>query len=411
MKRVTVVGAGPAGMMAAIAAAEEGADVTLLERNPYAGKKLCITGKGRCNVTNDCTPDEVLAAITRHPKFLYSAVNRFAPADTKSFFESAGVPLKTERGRRVFPISDRASDIRDALVKRLEDAGVRIVCGARVSELIKENGWVAVAGRRRWEAEAVVIATGGVSYPGTGSTGDGHRMLTELGVTITPLSPSLVPIETAEDFSDLAGLSLKNVELTVRHETETVFVERGEMLFTHFGVSGPLVLSASSNMLAHQPAEYRLSIDLKPALDAEELDRRLISDLAKYSARDFINALDDLLPKKLIGPVTKIAGIDPRKKAGTVTREERERLASALTSFPVTPVSFRPLDEAIVTSGGVEVKELDPKTMELKKHPGLFCAGELIDVDAYTGGYNLQIAFATGRTAGKGAAAYASRQS
>jgi len=251
---------------------------------------------------------------------------------------------------------------------------------------------------------AVILATGGVSYPLTGSTGDGHRFAEKLGISVTPLKPSLVPVETAECFSPLSGLTLKNVSLTVTHNGAAVFTEMGEMLFTHFGVSGPLVLSASANMQDHPAEAYRMHIDLKPALSAEELDRRLVSDFAKYAARDFVNSLGDLLPVKLIGPVIAITGIDPHKKTGTLQKEERQTLGSVLKNFPVTPVRFRPMAEAIVTCGGIDVKEINPKTMELKQYPGIYAAGELIDVDAYTGGYNLQIAFATGRLAGKSAA-------
>lgn len=393
-------------MMAAITAAECGADTVLLERNPFLGKKLRITGKGRCNVTNNCTPAEVLEAVSRNPKFLYGAVFRFTPKDTMSFFESAGVPLKTERGRRVFPVSDKAADIQNALVKRLKEAGVRVICDARVREVIpQDDGTFAVLYNHRTEhADSVIFATGGVSYPGTGSTGDGHKMLASLGVKITPLKPSLVPVVTEENFFELSGLTLKNVRLTAMHEGETVYTEMGEMLFTHFGVSGPLVLSASANMQKYPTDSYILHLNLKPALDHDELDKRLLSDIQKYAARDFINSLGDLLPQKLIPYIVEQSKIDPRKKTGTITREERAALLEALTDFRITPKGFRPVDEAIVTSGGVDVKEINPKTMELKNHPGLFACGELIDVDAYTGGYNLQIAFATGKIAGEAAA-------
>ena len=407
MKKIIVIGAGAAGMMAAVTAAEAGADVTVLERNPFAGKKLRITGKGRCNVTNASSPAEMLENIPRNPKFLYGAVNRFSPADVMTFFEEAGVPLKTERGRRVFPVSDKAADIQEALVRRMKQAGVRIVYQTRVTSVEqKDDGGYAVSceNRRVFEAEAVIFATGGISYPLTGSTGDGHRILGELGVACTSLKPSLVPVVTEEDFAPLSGLSLKNVQLNVFREAHCVFSERGELLFTHFGVSGPLVLSASSNMQEAPVPSYRMTLNLKPALKAEELDRRLVGDLGKYAARDFVNSLGDLLPVKLIPYVIERSGIDPRRKSGSVTREERARLAEALTAFPITPREFRPVEEAIITSGGVAVSELSPKTMELRAHPGLYVCGELIDVDAYTGGYNLQIAFSTARAAGKAAA-------
>ena len=407
--KVTVIGAGPAGMMAAIAAAEYGADVTVLERNPFAGKKLRITGKGRCNVTNNCTPNQVLEAVSRNPKFLYGVLNRFTPADTMEFFEDCGVPLKTERGRRVFPVSDKAADIQDALVRKMKSAGVRVIYNARVSDVtpVYDEDRIRYStryGSHTIDSDAVIFATGGVSYPGTGSTGDGHKILDKLGVIITSLAPSLVPIETEEDFSDLSGLSLKNVTLTAYHRDDEVWSEMGEMLMTHFGVSGPLVLSASANMQKYPIGEYSLRLNLKPALSRDELDRRVISDFAKYSAKDFVNSLDDLLPKKLIPYVIEQSGIDERKKTGEITREERSALVDALRAFRITPSAFRPIDEAIITSGGVDVKEISPKTMELKAFPGIFVCGELIDIDAYTGGYNLQLAFSTGKAAGEAAA-------
>ena len=393
-------------MMAAITAAECGADVTLYERNPFVGKKLRITGKGRCNVTNDCTPREMFDSVSRNPKFLYGVVNRFAPSDTIEFFEAAGVPLKTERGRRVFPVSDKAADIQQAMLSKMRSAGVHVKCDSRVTAVLEnESGMLTVRlGEKEREFDSVVIATGGVSYPGTGSTGDGHRMLAKLGVAVTELKPSLVPIVTEEDFAPMSGLTLKNVRLTAYHGDSEVYTEMGEMLFTHFGVSGPLVLSASANMQKYPVAEYSLRLNLKPALTREELDRRVISDFTKYSSRDFINSLGDLLPVKLIEYVVHQSGIDPRKKTNSVTREERSALVDVLTGFKITPREFRPVNEAIITSGGIDVSEISPKTCGLKSHPGIYVAGELIDVDAYTGGYNLQIAFSTGRAAGEAAA-------
>ena len=366
-----------------------------------------------------------------NPKFLYGAVSRFSPADTMAFFENAGVPLKTERGRRVFPVSDKAADIQAAMVRRLRETGVRLLCGIRVLSLTPPDGeegkWTVSAeredGRRereagsggerrertneklRFAADRVILATGGVSYPLTGSDGDGHRMLEALGVGITELKPSLVPIETKENFAPLSGLTLKNVTLTAWLGKDAVFSEMGEMLFTHFGVSGPLVLSASANMQKRPVAEYRLAVNLKPALTPEELDRRIRSDFEKYAAKDFVNALTDLLPKAMIPYVVKQCGVDPRKKTGEVTREERQSLSDVLTGFRIVPVGFRPIAEAIITAGGADVRQIDPKTMEVRARPGLYAAGELLDVNAYTGGYNLQIAFATGRAAGLAAAA------
>lgn len=404
-RKIAVIGCGAAGMTAAIAAAECGGNVTVYEKNPYAGKKLRITGKGRCNVTNNCTAREVLDSVRSNPKFLYGVLNRYSPADVMDFFENAGVPLKTERGRRVFPQSDRAADISDALVRTMREYGVCVLYGVRVNDIERDGDGIIVRSSNREERyDAVIVATGGISYPATGSTGDGHRMLRRLGVEITPLRPSLVPIVTEENCSPLSGLTLKNVTLTAYHGEDEVYSELGEMLFTHFGVSGPLVLSASANMQKHPVTEYVLSIDLKPALSVDELDRRLVSDLSKYAARDFVNSLSDLLPQKLIPYVVERSGIDPRKKSGTVTRAERLALGGVLKGYRLTPVSFRPIDEAIVTSGGVEVREIDPKTMELKKYPGIYVCGELIDVDAYTGGYNLQLAFSTARAAGIAAA-------
>jgi len=411
--RVAVIGCGAAGMMAGIAAAENGADVTVLERNPFAGKKLRITGKGRCNVTNDCTPREFFDAVPTNPKFLMGVINRFTPADTMDFFTSAGVPLKTERGRRVFPVSDKAVDIAAALTAKMREYGVRVLYESRVIGIdVHDGGSFDLRlsregnGAKIVSCDRVILATGGVSYPLTGSTGDGHRILGKLGVSVTELKPSLVPIVTKENFSPMTGLSLKNVRLSASHGGKEVFTEMGEMLFTHFGISGPLVLSASSNMQKFPVGEYEMRLDLKPALSREELDRRVISDFSKYAAKDFINALGDLLPVKLIEYVVAQSQIDPRKKTGSVTKEERAALVDVLKGFVITPVAFRPIDEAIITSGGVAVSEINPKTMELKAHPGIYVCGELIDVDAYTGGYNLQIAFSTGRAAGLAASSW-----
>ncbi len=408
---VAVIGGGAAGMMAAIAAAEAGASVTVYEQNRVLGKKLRITGKGRCNVTNDCTPSEIMDAVTKNPKFLRGALFRFTPADTAAFFEEAGVPLKTERGRRVFPVSDRAHDVADAMEKRMRALGVAVVQEAVTALSFTEtedgrfvSGVVTDSGT--YFHSAVIVATGGVSYPGTGSRGDGYRLAESAGLSLTEILPSLVPVVTEENTAPLSGLSLKNVTLTVLQNGRSVFSEMGEMLFTHFGVSGPLVLSASAHMRGRMDS-YKMEIDLKPALDDATLDARLLSDFAKYAQRDFVNALGDLLPQKLIDPVIARAGISPRTKAGVITRKERLSLLYTLKHFPLTPVRFRPIDEAIITSGGVDVSGIHTKTMMAKACPGLFFAGEVLDVDAYTGGYNLQIAFSTGVAAGQGAAEYA----
>lgn len=404
---VCVIGAGAAGCFAAIRAAECGADVTVFEKNRDVGRKLRITGKGRCNVTNNCNLQEMMGAVTRNPRFLYGALARFGPADTMEYLNGLGVALKTERGRRVFPVSDDADEIADALGNEMKRLGVRTVRAA-VSDITPDGVGVSVtAGGQTDRFGAVVVATGGVSYPGTGSDGSGHRIARRLGLSVTPLLPSLVPVVTAEDTSPMMGLSLRNVRLDVTDgDGKRVFSGQGEMLFTHFGVSGPLVLSASAYMRP-DPSAYRMSVDLKPALDENTLDRRIVSDLSKNSARALINSLGALLPSSIIGETVRRSGIDPHRRCAQITRAERRALASVISAFWLTPVSFRPVAEAIVTSGGIDVSELDPKTMMAKRLPGLFFAGEIIDVDALTGGYNLQIAFATGRAAGEGAAGFA----
>lgn len=404
---VAVVGGGAAGLMAAAAVLRCGADAVIYERNALPGKKLRITGKGRCNVTNNCPPEEILKNVIRNPKFLYSAVYGFTPADVMEFFEDAGVPLKTERGRRVFPVSDKASDIVKALENTVSSGGGTFV-HSRVKSLIIEDG--ACLGVRDGDGEhrhsAVILATGGLSYPSTGSVGDGYEMAKSAGHTVTKLCPSLVPIVCREDTSPMMGLSLKNVALSVFSGAKCISREQGELLFTHFGISGPLVLSASAHMQGDISA-FTLEIDLKPALDEAELDRRLIGDLEKYRAKDFVNSLSDLLPQKLCGDIVKRSGIDPRKKSGEVSRTERRALLEALKHYRLTPSALRSFDEAIITRGGVSTKEVSPATMMSKKAEGLYFAGEILDVDAYTGGYNLQIAWSTAAAAGKAAAARA----
>lgn len=401
--KVCVIGAGAAGCFAAIRAAECGAQVTVFEKNRDVGRKLRITGKGRCNVTNDCAVQKMMGAVTKNPRFLYGALARFGPADTMEYFESLGVALKTERGQRVFPVSDDANDIANALDREMRRLGVHIV-RAGVSAVTADGDLLVTADGHTERFDSVVVATGGVSYPGTGSNGDGHRIAKRLGLSVTPLVPSLVPVVTAEDTSPMMGLSLRNVRLDVTDSAgKSVFSEQGEMLFTHFGVSGPLVLSASA-FLRPDPPVYRMSIDLKPALDEKTLDKRIVLDLSKNSARAFTNSLGALLPSSIISETVRRSGIDPYKKCAQITREERSALVAVIKGFSLTPTAFRPIAEAIVTSGGIDVSELDPKTMMAKRIPGLYFAGEVIDVDAFTGGYNLQIAFATGRAAGEGAA-------
>ena len=406
-----VVGGGAAGMMAAITAARLGTDVCLVERNPKVGRKLYITGKGRCNVTNHCSPQELLSATPRNGKFLYSAAERTPPSWVEEFFAALGVPLKVERGNRVFPVSDRAADIIDALFRELRRLGVPILQG-RVSALDCREG--AVCGvelgeekaRTGLACQAIILATGGLSYPATGSTGDGYEFARALGHTVVEPRPSLVPLEVpGEDCPRMQGLALKNVQLTVKNQKgKAVFREQGELLFTHFGLSGPLVLSASAHMRDFAKDRYRCHIDLKPALDEATLDARLVRELTQGANRDMDNLMGALLPRLMIPVVLERAGIPGEKKAHDLTRGERRRLLEQLKDFALDISGPRPVAEAIVTSGGVKVGEVDPRTMASKKARGLFFAGELLDVDAYTGGFNLQIAWATGRAAGEGAA-------
>ena len=405
-KRVLVIGGGAAGMMAAISAAEHNAAVTLLEPNERLGKKLNITGKGRCNVTNNADQAVLLANVPKNGKFLYSAFSRFDGRDTMAFFEKLGVPLKTERGNRVFPVSDRAFDISGALEKRLRALRVTILRDRAVSLEIHDGTVTGAVGEKgRYQADAVILATGGVSYPATGSTGEGHRMAAEAGHTVTPLQGSLVPLrEKGNLCARMQGLSLKNVELTVFENNKKLYTDFGEMLFTHFGVSGPLVLSASAHMRRFEKKEYRLEIDLKPALDEPALDKRLLSDFAKYTNSDFVNSLNDLLPQKMIPVIVELSGIDPHQKIHEITREQRKALLQLLKHFPVEIAGLRPVTDAIITSGGIKISEINPTTMESKLVKGIYFAGEVIDVDAYTGGFNLQIAWATGRAAGIAAA-------
>ena len=404
---VAVIGAGAAGLMAASAAAQAGAQVVLFEKNAKVGRKIMITGKGRCNVTNDCDVPGVLANIPVNPRFLYSALGKCSPADIMAFFEGLGVPLKTERGNRVFPVSDKALDIVDALFFHVKRLGVRLELGCTVEGIETRDG--AVCGVRVngkvFAADRVIVATGGASYPATGSTGDGYTFARVLGHTIIPPRPSLVPLVAEGDVcSKLMGLSLKNVRITVRENEKPIFEDFGEMLFTHFGLSGPLILSASAHMRHFGSRQYRVDIDLKPALDEKTLDKRLLSDFEAHKNSDFINALGELLPRKLIPVVVERSGIDPRVKVHSVTKAQRQALLHLLKAFPVTITGARPIAEAIITTGGVSVKQVSPKTMESRLVKGLYFAGEILDVDAYTGGFNLQIAWATGRLAGQSAA-------
>ena len=395
-----IIGGGPAGMFAAITAAQRGQKVLLLERNDRLGKKLLITGKGRCNVTNDCSVDEVLKNVPRNGRFLYSALNACPPAKVMDFFATAGCALKTERGNRVFPVSDRSQTALEALQREMRRSGVEIRTD-RVREILTVDG--AVSGVRGQNATYgcgwVILATGGLSYPTTGSTGDGYAMAEHLGHTIVPAQGSLVPLETqGPDAPDMQGLSLRNVDVKLLDaKGKKLFTDFGELLFTHFGVSGPTVLSAS----AHLKGEgCRLVIDLKPALDEGKLDSRVLRDLELYKNRSMENALTDLLPRSMIPVVLRRAGIDPAMQANSLTKQQRRSLVELLKAFSLTVTGKRPVAEAIITSGGVKVGEIDPKTMQSKKVPGLYFAGEIIDCDAYTGGFNLQIAWSTAYAAG-----------
>lgn len=398
-----VIGGGPGGMFAAITAARLGSRVLLLEKNDRLGKKLLITGKGRCNVTNHCTAQEVLQNIPRNGRFLYSAMAAFPPERTMDFFESGGCHLKTERGNRVFPVSDKSSSVLDCLVKQLRQHHVTVRTGT-ARRVLQENG--AVTGVETEQevipAKWVILATGGVSYPLTGSTGDGYEMARALGHTIMEPEGSLVPLETeGTDCQQMQGLSLRNVAVKLVNEKgKVLYQDFGELLFTHFGISGPTVLSAS----AHLKGSCRLLIDLKPALDEKKLDDRILRDLGMYQNRSMENALTDLLPRSMIPVVLHRLNIDPQMQANALKKESRKALAGILKAFPVAITGKRPVAEAIVTSGGVKVSEVDPKTMESKIVSGLYFVGEILDCDAYTGGFNLQIAWATGFAAGTAAA-------
>ena len=401
-----IIGGGAAGMFAAGFAGQRGERVLVLEKRERPARKILVTGKGRCNLTNNCTPQQFIAAVRRNPRFLMSAAYTFPPQQTMAVFEGLGVPLKTERGGRVFPVSDRAMDIADALCEFARRGGVQVVQAA-VTGLILENGAVCgarTADGREYRAPLTVLATGGKSYPATGSDGSGYRLAAEAGHTILPPRPSLVPIiceNTDKQFQALMGLSLRNVTLNLieKKSGKTVYSELGEMLFTHFGISGPLALTASSYM--ERPADYRITIDCKPGLAPEQLDARLLRDFGAAPNRAFGNALEALLPRSLIPVVVAKSGIPTDRRVNQLTREERQRLGALLKAFPLTPQALRPIEEAVVTAGGVAVREIDPRTMRSRLAEGLAFAGEVIDVDAVTGGYNLQIAWSTGYLAGQ----------
>ncbi len=399
---LVVIGGGPAGMMCAYQAAKRGLAVTLLEPNDKLGRKLRITGKGRCNLTNNCDVKTFMANIPGDGRFLYSALSRLGPAETMAFFEENGLPLKTERGNRVFPQSDNANDVANLMASLCRRAGVRIL-KRRAGQILAENGAVAgvVTDAGNIPCRAAAVCTGGLSYPLTGSDGAGYRFAEALGHTVNPTRPSLVPLESPDEYcAEMQGFSLKNVTLSAYEDGKLIYKELGEMLFTHFGVSGPLVLSASAHMRRMGGAVYKLEIDLKPGLDEKKLDARLLRDFEKYANKEYKNALGDLLGGKMIPVVIRLSGIPEDTRVNHITREQRMKLLHLLKAFPVTVSGARPIDEAIVTAGGVSTKEVNPRTMESKLISGLYFAGEVLDLDAYTGGFNLQIAWSTGFVAG-----------
>lgn len=406
MSQVIIIGGGAAGMMAAIAAAGAGHKVCIYEKNEKLGKKVYITGKGRCNITNACDTEELFGNVVHNAKFLYSSFYTFTNTDIAELLERYGCPVKTERGNRVFPVSDKSSDVIHALTVCLHDLGVNVELHEEVAEVLQEDGHVTGVrlkrGNRTVPADAVIVTTGGLSYPSTGSTGDGYRFAKELGHTITELSPALVPFEAKEPVcKELQGLSLRNIHAEIRNGKKVLFEEFGEMLFTHFGVSGPVLLSASSYVASTlKKGPLTLSIDLKPALSAEQLDARILRDFEEAKNKQYKNSLNHLLPAKLISVIIERSGISPEKKVNEITREERHALVCAVKDFCITLVGLRDYKEAIITQGGVSVREVNPSTMESKKTAGLYFAGEVLDLDAVTGGFNLQIAWSTGYLAG-----------
>ncbi len=413
--KVLVIGGGAAGMMAAISAAELGAQGTILEKNERLGRKVMITGKGRCNLTNKTDLNGLIDATVGNGRFLYSAFSQFMPQDMMAFLEREGLPLKTERGNRVFPVSDKAADVVDCLARKLRSLHVGVRQGTAVA-LLHAGGAVTGVKTKAGEqivADRVIICTGGSSYTPTGSTGDGYRLAKQVGHTVMPLRPSLVPLESPVPWcKEMQGLSLRNIKIRLveNQSGACVYTDFGEMLFTHFGVSGPVVLSASAHIRNADPIAYSLEIDLKPALDERQLDDRLLRDFTKYQNRDFHHLFEDLLPRKMIPVFVRRSAIPPERKGNQITREMRQTVVRLMKRFDLPLSGFRPLEEAIVTAGGVSVKEINPKTMESKRISGLYFAGEVIDVDAYTGGFNLQIAWSTGRLAGTCAAQFSAAQ-
>lgn len=404
MRRIIIIGAGASGLIAGAQAGKRGLDVTIVERNSRPARKVMITGKGRCNVTNACFDiNELISNVVRNPRFMYSAFSSFMPYDTMALLQDMGVETKIERGNRVFPVSDKAVDVVDALVKNAKQSGARIIQGC-VSSFCTENGLIKSAileNGQVVEGDAFAICTGGASYTSTGSDGIGYELARSVGHTVTPLKPSLVSLVASNGFiSELQGLSLRNISVKLLDGEKEIFSDFGEMLFTHYGVSGPVILSASAHMDNPQKHKYKIVIDLKPALDFSALDKRIQRDFSEFANRDFINSLEKLLPNKLIPVMVKRSAIPPSLKVNQITREQRQSLVELFKNFCVDISDFRPINEAIVTSGGIDVKEINPKTMQSKIVDNLYFAGEVIDVDAYTGGFNLQIAFSTGYLCG-----------
>ena len=412
--KTIVVGGGPAGMMAAISASEHGDRVTLIEKNNSLGKKLLITGKGRCNITNSADMSEFIQNIPGNGKFLYSAFKNFTNLDIIKMLKNNWLEVKYERGKRVFPITDKSKDVLDCFIKELKKKNIEIKLNSEVVEIETNLGEVTgvyLDSGELLKASKVILATGGKSYPRTGSNGSGYKLAKKLGHTITPIKPSLVPLVADEILCQkLQGLSLKNVGIKIKdlNKDKIIYEDFREMLFTHFGESGPIILSSSAVLIRYKNIEnllnenkVRLYIDLKPALSIQELDNRILRDFEEFKNKDFKNSLDKLLPQKIITPIIELSKINPNKKVNEITKEERKKLEYLLKNFEIVLRDFRPIDEAIITSGGISIKEIDPKTMESKLIKGLFFAGEIIDVDAYTGGFNLQIAYSTGYTAGR----------
>ena len=410
--RVVVIGGGPAGMMAAITSAEQRNEVIIVEKNKSLGKKLLITGKGRCNITSSLEMSEFIKNTPGNGRFLYSAFENYTNQDIIAFLAKQGLKVKEERGNRIFPVTDRSLDVLNCFKNKLNELKVKIMYNSKVEEIIVQNNKIigVKTNKETIKAEKVILATGGKSYSSTGSTGDGYKLAMKLGHTVTTTKPSLVPLVTYEKniCQNMQGLSLRNVKISIKEENKTIYEDFGEMLFTHFGVSGPTILSGSAHLVRYKNIEQllkdrkiKLHIDLKPALTPEKLDERILRDFEQLKNKQFKNSLDKLLPQKMINTIIDISEINPEKKVNEITKQERRNLVNLLKNFELTIKDFRPIEEAIITSGGINIKEVNPKTMESKIIKGLYFAGEILDVDSYTGGFNLQIAYSTGYTAGK----------